>query len=136
MPWIVDTCLLLDIALPNPAFGEAAAQLLASKRSDGLVICPVTYIELAPFFKGQTSDAHQFLAGVEVTWSEPWTEADTGAAFVGWSDYVTRRKLRKLPRRPLADALIGAFALRFDGLLTRNPADFRSVFPHLTIIEP
>ena len=136
MPWIVDTCLLLDIALPNPAFGEAAAQLLSSKRSDGLIICPVTYIELAPFFKGRTSDTHQFLAGTGVAWTEPWTDADTAQAFAGWNDYVARRKLKKLPRRPLADALIGAFAFRFDGLLTRNPADFRSVFPNLTIVEP
>ena len=32
--------------------------------------------------------------------------------------------------------LIGAFATRFQGLLTRNTADFRPVFPALTIVEP
>ncbi|MBM3833050.1 MAG: type II toxin-antitoxin system VapC family toxin [Verrucomicrobia bacterium] len=41
-----------------------------------------------------------------------------------------------MPKRPLADILIGAFALRFDGLLTRNETDFRSVFSQLTIVSP
>ncbi len=32
--------------------------------------------------------------------------------------------------------LIGAFASRFDGLLTRNEGDFRRVFPALRILVP
>ncbi len=40
------------------------------------------------------------------------------------------------PKRPLADILIGAFASRFDGILTRNEADFKTVFPSLAITAP
>jgi hypothetical protein len=36
----------------------------------------------------------------------------------------------------VVDVLIGAFALRFQGLLTRNVTDFRPVFQALTIVEP
>jgi hypothetical protein len=36
----------------------------------------------------------------------------------------------------MADILIGAFAERFDGLLTRNESDFRSVFPTMPILVP
>ena len=32
--------------------------------------------------------------------------------------------------------LIGAFASRFDGILTRNEGDFRQVFPSLAIAAP
>jgi hypothetical protein len=42
----------------------------------------------------------------------------------------------KAPKRPLADILIGAFASRCDGILTRNEGDFRQVFPSLVIAAP
>ncbi|MCX6539760.1 MAG: hypothetical protein NT151_12625 [Acidobacteria bacterium] len=41
-----------------------------------------------------------------------------------------------MPRRPVADVLIGAFASTRQGLLTRNPTDFAPVFPSLTIVTP
>jgi hypothetical protein len=39
-------------------------------------------------------------------------------------------------RRPVADVLIGAFALRHQGLLTRNADDFGKLFPSLRLIAP
>jgi predicted nucleic acid-binding protein len=36
----------------------------------------------------------------------------------------------------VADVLIGAFAIRHDGLITRNDADFRALYPTLPIINP
>jgi hypothetical protein len=32
--------------------------------------------------------------------------------------------------------MIGAFAGRHDGLITRNPEHFRQFFPHLTLVQP
>lgn len=32
--------------------------------------------------------------------------------------------------------MIGAFASRFDGLITRNGSDFRPWFPELSILDP
>jgi hypothetical protein len=49
---------------------------------------------------------------------------------------VQKRRARLALKRPVADGLIGAFALRFQGLLTRNTADFSSLLPGLTILEP
>ena len=51
--WVVDTCVVLDIALNDAAHGIKSAQLLQSKLRDGLVICGVTFVELAPAFGGQ-----------------------------------------------------------------------------------
>ena len=48
MAWVVDTCLLIDIAEADPTFGVASAKLLDLKRPEALTICPVTYVELAP----------------------------------------------------------------------------------------
>jgi hypothetical protein len=36
----------------------------------------------------------------------------------------------------MADILIGAYAIRFDGLLTRNRPDFAGLHEALTILEP
>ena len=64
------------------------------------------------------------------------TLADTLATHEGWNRYVMAKRATRIPKRPLADVLIGAFASRFDGLLTRNESDFRPVFPALNITVP
>lgn len=50
MAWVVDTCLLIDVAEADPRFGVLSAQLLDRQRPVGLVICPVSDVELAPVF--------------------------------------------------------------------------------------
>jgi hypothetical protein len=47
-----------------------------------------------------------------------------------------KRRMGRISKRPIADVLIGAFATRFDGLLTRNVKDFRGLFPDLRLQEP
>ncbi len=136
MAWVVDTCLLIDVAEADPTFGVASAQLLDTKRPGGRTICPATYIELAPVFNGDQTAQNEFLFNLGITWPEAWTTADTEEAHRAWHRYVTIRRTAKVPKRPLADILIGAFATRFDGILTRNESDFRTVFPSLTIQTP
>ena len=136
MPWVVDTCLVLDVLEDDPRFGARSARLIDSRLAQGVVICPVTFVELAPAFGGDLERQRHFLAKVGIALDEGWQEPDTLSAFVAWHKHVTRRRAKVVPRRPLADILIGAFALRFRGLLTRNPADFRAPFPSLTLVEP
>ena len=38
--------------------------------------------------------------------------------------------------RPIADVMIGAYALSKGGLITRNEDDFRSLYPTLKIFNP
>jgi len=136
MAWVADTCLLIDVAEADPQFGVASAQLFDRLRSDGLVICPVSYIELAPLFNADEDAQRHFLHNLAATWWEPWTLADTREAYAGWNRYVASRRSGRMPKRPLADILIGAFAMRFQGILTRNESDFRQVFPALKILTP
>ena len=119
MAWVVDTCLLIDIADDDPSFGVASANFLDSKRSSGLLICPVTFIELAPVFGGDREAQEEFLFNLEVSYAEPWTDPDTHRAHTAWHEYVTTRRLRNTPKRPLADVLIGAFSHRWDGQIGR-----------------
>ena len=136
MARVVDTCLLIDVAEADPSFGVSSAALIDSKRADGLTICPVTYAELAPVFNGDAAAQNEFLRNLAVTWPEAWTLADTTASHEAWHRYVTGKRAGKIPKRPVAEVLIGAFASRFDGILTRNEADFSPVFPTLKIVVP
>lgn len=137
MAWVVDTCCLLDIANADPRFSRVSAGALADRLDDGLVACPVTEVELAPQFDSDIAGIRRFLGReVGVTPDAEWRIADTEAAVLGWGEYVRRRRLGKAEKRPIADILIGAFACRFDGLITRNPANFRPYFPELTVIDP
>lgn len=136
MAWVVDTCLLIDVAEADPTFGEASAKLLDLKRAEGLTICPVTYVELAPVFNGDQAAQNEFLFNLGLKWPEAWTQSDTEEAHHAWHRYVAARRAARVPKRPLADILIGAFASRYDGILTRNESDFRAVFPRLAITAP
>lgn len=136
MAWVVDTDLLLDVATRDATFWRRSADLLAKQRPLGLLVCPVTYVELAPVFQGVTKDADEFLAMLGVQPRESLTMIDAKVAFVSWHLAVQRKHKEVERKRPVADVLIGAFAMRFDGLLTRNTSDFRLAFPNLTILEP
>jgi len=137
MAWVVDTCILLDIGLDDPEFGEASETLLLRKAKDGLVVCPVTFVELAPAFAGDLGALRKFLANLSVDYTELWQNQDTDKAARAWARHIARRRERaaRSAKRPVADVLIGSFALRFDGLLTRNTSDFRQLFPSLRLVS-
>jgi len=136
VPWVVDTCLLIDIADADVRYGAASSRLLASRQAQGLVISPVSYVELAPAFHGMAAAQNHFLEHLGVDWMEGWTWPDTRHAFDAWTLHIKERRRRQPDKRPIADILIGAFALRFRGLLTRNVRDFQKLFPSLRIENP
>ena len=134
MSWVADTCLLLDVLDADPIHGIKSAALLDEKSPDGLVVCPITFIELAPAFNCKLSFQEEFLQGLGASFSEPWTETDTHNAWEAWGRYIALKKKGKTGKRPIADLLIGSFALRFQGLLTRNKPDFQVLFPTLKLL--
>ncbi len=136
MAWVVDTCLLIDVADADPLFAASSATALDGRRGDGLVISPVTYVELAPVFAGDAVLLETFLDNLEISWTDDWTRSETRAAYAAWNRYVQAKRAGRAAKRPVADILIGAFAERFDGLMTRNPGDFKGVFPNLKIEVP
>lgn len=139
MSWVVDTCILLDILEDDPQFGLASARCLKARLDEGLLACPVTLLELAPAFRGDFGAQRDFLAQCGVSDREDFTAEDVRLGYPSWNDYIVakrRRKSAELPKRPIADMMIGAFACRFDGLITRNGSDFDPWFPGLTILDP
>jgi hypothetical protein len=136
MAWVVDTCIVLDLVTTNVAMRRASASCLWKLSGAGLVVCPVTYAELGPAFGGDPTVVDQFLSSLSIQTREPWTEADTLAAHRLWNDHQQRKRAGQAPRRPIADVLIAAFALRFDGIITRNTDDFHRIAPALVVVEP
>jgi predicted nucleic acid-binding protein len=136
MAWVIDSCVLLDVALNDPQWGLSSAQWLESKRPEGLVVCPVSVVEITPQFGGELKEVTKFLALLGVRDEHDWLHADTRTAALAWSEYVQHKRLRETPKRPVADILIGAFATRFGGLLTRNPDHFSLWFPGLALPRP
>ena len=128
--WVIDTCVVLDVFENDPHFGLISARILEKLLVDGLAVSPVTMVELAAAFSGDLLDE----AGISYT--EAWTVADTEAAHRAWNSYVERRRSDKVPKRPVADILIGGFAMNRQGLITRNPADFRRWLPKLKLRQP
>ena len=134
--FVVDTCILIDIADDDPEFGAASAACLAERLDRGLTLSPVSYVELAPVFDGSRRLLDEFLAGAGVVAGNGFEPPDRDAAFSAWSRHIRERRAGRVSRRPVADVFIGALALRHDGLITRNGPDFSPLFPKISIIDP
>ena len=136
MALVVDTCVLLDLRLGDAVYGAPAVACLSAHAAQGLLICPVTLVELAPAFHGDALAARAWLEGLGINTTEPWTDADTLLAHQFWNDHVQRRRGGLAAKRPVADVLIGAFAVRFAGIITRNPRDFQVLAPAPSVVVP
>ena len=133
---VVDTCILIDIADDDPQFGLPSAQCLSTYLPGGLVISPISYVELAPVFEGSARILETFLHGLGVTYDQGFGRVDRATAFSAWAGYVSRKRAGQAGRPPVADALIGAMAMRHAGLITRNGGEFLAFFPELAIVTP
>jgi hypothetical protein len=134
MPWVIDSCILLDVALKDPQWSISSAELLEAKRPEGLVVCPVSVIEITPQFGGEIEEVRKFFSLLGVSDNEGWRDADNRAAAKAWSVYVAEKRAGRVGKRQIADLMIGAFSSRFDGLLTRYPDHFRPCFPALLML--
>ena len=136
MTWVVDTCVVIDVLEDDPSFGLRSATLLEQKIGEGLSICPVTFVELAPAFEGDLGEQERFLELAGIEFRTAWSAADTRAAHHAWHLHIATRRAGILPKRPIADVFIGAYASNQRGIITRNSKDFRHNFPDLEILDP
>lgn len=136
MAWVVDTSVVIDLVTGDPLFEAASVTCLQAYLGDGLVISPVTFVELGPSFLGDSLATEAFLQAAQIGTSEFWSPQDTLLAHRLWHQHQMKRRQIGTAKRPVADVLIAAFAERFQGLITRNPSDFRNILPTLPLVEP
>ena len=136
MTWVIDTCVILDILDRHPLFGEKSALALNSVMDDVLTIAPITYVELAPAFNGDVEAQNAFLNDLWIRCNFDGGQKLVLAAHKAWYEHISRKRTGAIKKRPIADVLIGAYAMQHGGLITRNEGDFRALFPTLKIINP
>ena len=136
MKWVVDTCVIIDVLCGDGEFSARSADAIDAYRAEGLSVAPATYVELAPSFGGDPDEQETILAelGIEVDFGGD-REA-VRKAHAAWYAHVLRKRTGTIGKRPIADIMIGAYALRKGGLITRNESDFRALYPDLPIINP
>jgi len=136
MIWVVDTCVILDILDRHAEFAGLSSQALQSKLDDVLTVAPITYVELAPAFNGNVVEQDAFLDSLWIDRDFDGNRGAVLAAHKAWHEHVMRKRTGAERKRPIADIMIGAYAMQKGGLITRNEADFRSLYPNLTIFNP
>lgn len=127
----IDTNILLDIFLPDPAHGEKSLALLEKAYEQGaLVICGIVYAELAPQFpERKLLDTTLGKMGIEVM------PLNTDALYLAGQTWLRCRKKSKSRERIITDFLIGAFAkVQSDRFLTRDRGFYRDYFSGLKIM--
>ncbi len=136
MTWVVDTCILIDVLKADPVFAKSSSAALQSKMDDVLIIAPITYVELAPALRGNVEAQNEFLNALWIRYDFEGNREAVLAAHKSWHEHVLRKRSGMEERRPIADVMIGAYALSRGGLITRNEVDFKSLYPNLTIFNP
>ena len=134
--WVVDTCVIIDVLSGDGEFAMQSADAIDAKRADGLVIAPITYVELAPSFLGDVAKQDMVLSGLGITCDFAGNKDAVLSAHKAWYEHIQRKRLGVTAKRPIADVLIGAYAMLKGGLITRNEADFKTLYPNLTIFNP
>jgi len=139
MTTAIDTNILVALWDTDPQLNSAVQKALDSAQARGaLVITGAVYAELLAL-PGRTEkmlDEFFGATGILVEWQlseQIWRTA--GRAF---QEYARRRRKKKaeMPRRILADFLIGAHAaVHHYPLLTLDRRLYRAAFPKLKIVE-
>ena len=127
----VDTNILLDLFLPDPAHGANSMKSLETAYEQGaLVICGAVYAELAPQFEDRNLlDSSLDKMGIEVI------PINNEASYLAGRTWLQYRKKNKSRDRIITDFLIGSFAkFQADRFLTRDRGFYRKYFEGLNIL--
>ena len=131
--WVVDTCVLIDLLRRDEAFATLAADALDVKRTEGLTIAPLTYVELAPALGGDVRAQDYFLSEIGISIDFEGKKDVVLVAHRAWYDHIQKKRKGEVSKRPIADVMIGAYAEAKGGLITRNEDDFRALFPRVML---
>jgi predicted nucleic acid-binding protein len=130
---LVDSCVLLDISLADPAWLDWSSKALSDAANQGpLVINPIIYAEV--------SVGYDSVEGLEVLLPAAdyqRQELPYAAGFLAGKAFVEYRRAGGTKRSPLPDFYIGAHAaVAGYRLLTRDSRRYRAYFPTVELLAP
>ena len=95
MAWVVDTSVVLDLITADPVHELPSTACLEAHLADGLVVCPVTFVEIGP-------------AGIKDSSPEtPETSEASPQGFIWWSLDMADR----VAPLPVARSILGVARL-------------------------
>ena len=136
MKFLVDPQLVTDALEGESEGGRRAVALFEAHRADELILAPTSYVALSPAFMGIRSMQDRFLEnfGIRVTRKAPAQVMD--AAYSAWSRYQQENPRIAGGNSVFDQLYIGAYALLYDGIMTRQGNLYRKYFESLNIVEP
>ena len=133
--YIVDPQLVTDILDARSAAAARANALIEAHRGDELILAPTSYVALSSEFMGIRPMQDRFLENLGIKVARTASEKVMNAAYSVWSRYQKDNPGAEGPG--IFESLyIGAYALLYDGLLTRQGRLYRKYFETLTVLEP
>lgn len=132
MATLVDTNVLIDIAVRDPAWSGWSRRQLIACLAGGLVINPVIFAEFSVRY--DSLQAAENAADLDGLTREhlPWE-----SAYVAGRAFRTYRMRGGIRSVTLPDFFIGAHALvRGHTILTRDTTGYRTYFPDVPLIAP
>ena len=136
MKFLVDPQLIVDALRGESEDGRRALALFEAHKADDLILALTSYVALGPAFMGIRSMQDRFLEtiGVRVSRNAPAKVLD--AAYSAWSRYQQENPRISGGNSVFDQLYIGAYALLYDGILTRQGDLYRKYFESLNIVEP
>ena len=136
MKFLVDPQLITDALKGESEAGKSALALFEAHKADELILAPTSYVALSPAFMGIRSMQDRFLEtiGVRVARNAPAKVMD--AAYSAWSRYQQDNPRIAGGNSVFDQLYIGAYALLYDGILTRQGDLYRKYFESLNVVEP
>jgi len=130
---LVDSNILLDIATQDSVWGEWSENAIGEIAEHAvLIVNPIVYAEISVGYKTIEAVDAALPSSLYQREPLPWE-----AGFLAGKCFAEYRRRGGARRSPLPDFYIGAHAaVRRLGLLTRDPARYRSYFPSLALIAP
>lgn len=134
MKTAVDTSVLLDVIVSDPARADASELALKQAFAEGpLVIGEAVLAEITPAFS--SDDLERFLSDWKIQYVGSSKDSAKKAGLM-YAEYLKRCASDKR-KRVLPDFLIGAHALYHAArLLSRDRGYYRDYFSELEVIEP
>lgn len=132
MACLVDSSVILDIALNDPVWADWSRQMLLEQHAEGaLLINQIIYAEVMVAVD-EASEAAGFLSDLFERRDLPWD-----AALLAGQAHAGYRRRGGQREAILADFLIGAHAATESlALITRDPRRVTTAFPGVTVFSP
>ena len=136
MKYLVDPQLIVDVLERGSRWSKPVAALFERHRGDELILAQVSYLELNSSFVGIQSMQDRFLEGLGVRVARIAPPKVLDAAYAAWSRYQAENPSEKGGTGAFGRLYIGAYALLYDGIMTRDGALYRKYYESLNVVEP